>query len=154
MMTRPLSGAPARYAFRKSASTRYASSRQAPALELVSGVVQLRPEDAMFEAMLRGWRAQQTARGLREDTIGARGRLLRRFGEFTGDYPWAWTAGRVDEWSLHLTAEQHLAPSTIRSYQCSLRAFTEYLTDGRYGWVAECPGGRSGRACIRCRSCT
>jgi hypothetical protein len=34
-------------------------------LELVSAVVQLRPEDAMFEAMLRGWRAQQTARGLR-----------------------------------------------------------------------------------------
>ncbi len=109
-------------------------------LELVSGVVQLRPEDAMVEAMLRGWRAQQTARGLREDTIGARERLMRRFGEFTGDYPWAWTAGRVDEWSLHLTAEQQLAPSTIRSYQCSLRAFTEYLTDGRYGWVPECEG--------------
>ncbi|MES4907825.1 MULTISPECIES: hypothetical protein [unclassified Streptomyces] len=27
-------------------------------MELVSGVVQLRPEDAMFDAMLRGWRAQ------------------------------------------------------------------------------------------------
>jgi len=26
-------------------------------LELVSGVLQLRPEDAMVEAMLRGWRA-------------------------------------------------------------------------------------------------
>lgn len=34
-------------------------------LELVSGVVQLRPEDSMLEAMLKGWRAQQTARGLR-----------------------------------------------------------------------------------------
>src|SRR6266540_6256537 len=109
-------------------------------LELVLGVVQLRPEDAMFEAMLRGWRAQQTARGLREDTIGARERLMRRFGEFTGDYPWAWTAGRVDEWSLHLTAEQHLAPSTIRSYQCSLRQFSEFLIDGRYAWVPECEG--------------
>ena len=32
-------------------------------LELISGVVQLRPEDAVLEAMLRGWRAQQTARG-------------------------------------------------------------------------------------------
>jgi hypothetical protein len=38
-------------------------------LELVSGVVQLRPQDAMMEAMLHGWRAQQAARGLREDTI-------------------------------------------------------------------------------------
>jgi hypothetical protein len=52
-------------------------------LELVSGVVQLGPEDAMFEAMLRGWRAQQTARGLREDSIEARERLMRRFSELS-----------------------------------------------------------------------
>src|SRR6266540_3182550 len=56
-------------------------------LELVSGVVQLRPHDAMVEAMLRGWRAQQTARGLREDTIDARERLVRRFLEFSNEYP-------------------------------------------------------------------
>jgi hypothetical protein len=37
-------------------------------MELVSGVVQLRPEDAMVEAMLRGWRAQQAARGLKAMT--------------------------------------------------------------------------------------
>lgn len=48
-------------------------------LELVAGVVALRPEEAMFNAMLRGWRAQQAARGLREDTIGAREQLMRRF---------------------------------------------------------------------------
>jgi hypothetical protein len=46
-------------------------------LEMVSGVVQLRPEDAMLKAMLRGWRAQQTARGLREDTVAERERLGR-----------------------------------------------------------------------------
>ena len=107
-------------------------------LELVSGVVQLRPEDAMFEAMLRGWRAQQTARGLREDTIGARERLMRRFGEFTNEYPWNWVPAHVDEWTLSLTAEQHLAPSTIRGYQTNLRLFSEYLCDARYGWVAAC----------------
>jgi hypothetical protein len=55
-------------------------------LELASGVVQLRPEDAMFEAMLRGWRAQQAARGLRDDTIAPRERLVRRFLEFTSEY--------------------------------------------------------------------
>ena len=87
-------------------------------LELVSGVVQLRPEDAMIEAMLRGWRAQQAARGLTErDTIGPRERLVRRFLAFTNEYPWNWSPAHVDEWSLSLTAEQHLAPSTIRSYQ-------------------------------------
>jgi len=108
-------------------------------MELCSGVVQLRPEDAMVEAMLRGWRAQQAARGLRDDdTIAPRERLVRRFLEFTNEYPWAWTPGHMDEWSLSLTAEQHLAPSTIRSYQCSLRLFTEFLTDGRYGWAVAC----------------
>lgn len=107
-------------------------------MELVSGVVQLRPEDAMFEAMLRGWRAQQMARGLRADTVEPRERLVRRFLEFANDYPWAWTPGHMDEWSLHLTAEQHLAPSTIRSYQCTIRLFTEFLVDGRYGWTVAC----------------
>jgi len=84
-------------------------------LELASGVAQLRPEDAMVEAMLRGWRAQQTARGLKDDTIMPRERLMRRFLEFTGEYPWVWSPGHLDEWSLQLTAERHLAPSTIRS---------------------------------------
>jgi integrase/recombinase XerC len=111
----------------------------AASVELVSGVVQLRPEDAMVEAMLRGWRAQQAARGLKDDdTIGPRERLIRRFLAFTNEYPWAWSPGHMDEWSLQLTAEQHLAPSTIRSYQCSLRLFTEFLTDGRYGWAVAC----------------
>src|SRR5258708_20412937 len=106
-------------------------------LELVAGVVQLRPEDAMFGAMLSGWRAQQAARGLREDTVAPRERLVRRFGDFTSEYPWAWSPGHMDEWSLHLTAEEHLAPSTIRSYQCTLRQFTEFLVDARDGWAAE-----------------
>jgi integrase/recombinase XerC len=90
-------------------------------MELVSGVVQLRPEDAMVEAMLRGWRAQQTARGLKDDTIEPRERLVRRFLDFTNEYPWA-PPGHMDEWSLHLTAELQLAPSTIRSYQCTIRS--------------------------------
>ena len=107
-------------------------------LELVSGVVQLRPQDAMVEAMLRGWRAQQAARGLREDTVAPRERLVRRFLEYTNEYPWSWTPGHVDEWSLWLTSEKHLAPSTLRSYQGSLRLFSEFLIDGRYGWSVAC----------------
>jgi hypothetical protein len=120
-------------------------------LELVSGVAQLRPEDAMLEAMLSGWRAQQAARGLREDTVADRERLVRRFGEFTGEYPWAWSPGHVDEWSLHLTAEEHLAPSTIRAYQGTLRQFTEFLVDGRYGWAGRARR-RSARGGTRWRS--
>ena len=108
-------------------------------LELVSGVAQLRPDDAMVEAMLQGWRAQQMARGLKDDTtIGPREGLVRRFLEFTNEYPWEWTPAHMDEWSVQLMSEKHLAASTIRGYQCSLRLFTEFLTDSRYGWVAAC----------------
>ena len=101
-------------------------------------MVQLRPEDAALEAMLRGWRAQQTARGLREDTIAPRDRLVRRFVEFTNEYPWHCLPCHVDEWTQSLMAEAHLTPSTIRGYQTELRLFSEYLCDARYGWVAMC----------------
>jgi len=107
-------------------------------LQLVSGVVQLRPEDAMVDAMLKGWRAQQTARGLQEDTVTPRERLVRQFLDFANEYPWNWEPSHVDEWTQSLTAERHLAPSTIRGYQTDLRLFSEYLTDGHYGWAVEC----------------
>lgn len=107
-------------------------------LEMVSGVVQLRPEDAMVEAMLRGWRAQQAARGLREGTIARRERLVRSFLKCTNEFPWNWTPSHVDEWSMSLTGERHLAPSTIRNYQMELRLFSEFLVDGRYGWGVAC----------------
>jgi integrase/recombinase XerC len=107
-------------------------------LELVSGVVPLRPEDAMTEAMLHGWRAQQKARGLQDATTEPRERLVRAFMDFTNEYPWNWGPGHVEEWTLSLASERHLAPSTIRGYQTDLRLFSEYLCDGRYGWAAEC----------------
>ncbi|MFZ0714005.1 tyrosine-type recombinase/integrase [Mycobacterium sp.] len=92
----------------------------------------------MVEAMLRGWSAQQAARGLLSGSIEARVRLMRRFLAFTNEYPWQWSPAHVDEWTLTLTAENHLAPSTIRGYQTDLRLFTDYLTDGRYGWAVAC----------------
>jgi integrase/recombinase XerC len=84
-------------------------------LMLVSGVRHLDPQRAVFDAMLRGWRAQQTARGLKEDTMVPRERLVRRFREFTNEYPWAWPPGHMDEWSRHLA-------------QCPTTAI---VTDGR-----------------------
>jgi len=107
-------------------------------LELVSGVAHLRPEDATFEAMLHGFRAQQASRGLRPETIEGRERLVRRFAETTNEYPWRWGPAHVEEWTLSLVTEKHLAPSTIRGYQVDLRLFSDYLTDPRYGWVAAC----------------
>lgn len=103
-------------------------------LELVSGVVHLHPQDAM----LHGWRAQQAARGLREGTIADRERSVRRFLAFTNEYPWQWAPSHVDEWSLWMTTERRMAPSTIRGYQGNLRLFSEFLVDARYGWAVEC----------------
>ncbi|MGB7961372.1 MAG: tyrosine-type recombinase/integrase [Propionicimonas sp.] len=105
---------------------------------LVAGVVSLRPEDAMVDAMLLGWRAQQAARGLQAGTTDEREKLVRRFLGFTNEFPWQWGPAQVDEWTLWMTSEQHLAASTIRGYQTSLRLFSEFLTDGRYGWAHAC----------------
>ena len=107
-------------------------------LELMSGVAQLRPEDAMFAAMLRGWRAQQVSRGLREETIADRERLVQRFQAFINEFPWTWLPGHVEEWTVTLSSESRLAPSTVRSYQTGVRLFSEYLTDARYGWDRVC----------------
>ncbi|MGV0718310.1 hypothetical protein ABQE93_23180 [Mycolicibacterium sp. XJ662] len=45
----------------------------------------LRADEAVFNAMIDGWRAQMLARGLDVNTIKARGRLIARFVEFTND---------------------------------------------------------------------
>ncbi len=87
----------------------------AASIELIGGVVQLRPEEAMVESMLRGWRAQQSARGLRQNTIDYRERLMRRFVAFTNEFPWQWGPAQVDEWTLSLTSENHLSPATINT---------------------------------------
>jgi integrase/recombinase XerC len=75
---------------------------------------------------------------MRDETAVDRERLIRRFCEFTGEYPWRWTAAHVDEWSAYLTGERHMAPSTIRAYQGDVRLFTEFLTDARSGWGPAC----------------
>src|SRR5258705_5876601 len=90
----------------------------------------------MTEAVMRGWRAQQKARGLQEATIAPRKRLVRAFIAFTYEYRWHWGPGHVEEWTLSLAGEKHLAASTIRGYQTELRLFSEYLCDGRYAWAA------------------
>src|SRR5687768_15390887 len=92
----------------------------------------------MVDAMLRRWSAQQTARGLSEEPMVGREQLLGRFVEFTNEYPWNWLPGHVEEFTVSLCGERHLAPSTIRNYQVSLRLFSEFLIDARYGWAAAC----------------
>jgi hypothetical protein len=104
------------------------------ALVLVDGAVPLRPEPALFEAMLEGWRRRQAARRLTGPLIEGRIRLVRRFGEFTGAWPWQWTPGQVEDW----ITSGGWAHSTVRSYEGALAVFLSYVCDPRYGWIAEC----------------
>jgi integrase len=101
---------------------------------LVTEATPLRPGPALFEAMLEGWRRQQAARRLTGALIDGRERIIRRFGVFTGGFPWQWTPGQVETW----IAEGGWAHSTIRSYQGAVALFLAYACDPRYGWVAEC----------------
>ena len=99
------------------------------ALVLVDGAVPLRPEPARLEAMLEGWRRQQGARRLSGPLVEGRVRLVRRFREFTGAWPWQWTPAQVAQW----IASGGWAHSTVRSYEGALAVFLGYVCDPRYG---------------------
>lgn len=113
-------------------------SGESSAARLVpSSVVHLHAEDAVFEAMLRGWRSQMMARALAAGTIDARVARIRQFTDFSGEYPWVWQATDVDDWSSQLR-DGGLSHSTLRAYQGHVRQFCDYLVDARYGWGQEC----------------
>jgi hypothetical protein len=111
-------------------------------LVLADGVVHLDPESAVFEAMLDGWELQQRARFLSDEgTITPRLRLIRRFAEFTNEYPWQWQPAEAEAFLDHLRSRKpDFAFSTARGYQNALRMFCDYITDARYGWAARCFG--------------
>ncbi|MFF7897087.1 tyrosine-type recombinase/integrase [Streptomyces sp. NPDC007907] len=109
-------------------------------LMLADGVVHLDPETAVFEAMLEGWARQQQARFLDWDgTIKPRLALIRRFADFTNEYPWQWQPAEVDAFMNSLRDRRPtFAAATGRSYQNALRMFCGYVTDARYGWPVKC----------------
>ena len=114
---------------------------QAPAgsaaLTVVAGVRHLDPKRALFDAMLAGWTRQQQARMLADNSITANVSAVRRFAEFTNDYPWAWTLGDVEEFWSELRS-RGFAVATLRAHQVRLRGFCEFITDPAYGWSQEC----------------
>ena len=111
-----------------------------------AGVRPLRMEEAVFDAMLAGWRAQQSARHLAESTKRDREHLVRRFRADVERWPWQWRSLDVDEWLEDLgSPPRRLAVSTLRGFQGALRSFLDYVTDGRYPWLAIC-GREFGRS--------
>jgi hypothetical protein len=104
------------------------------ALVAADGAAPVSPGAALLEEMLAGWRRRRQARRLTVRLVGERERVVRQFAEFTGCWPWQWTAAQAEAW----LASAGWAHSAIRSYQGALALFLEYVCDPRYGWAAEC----------------
>lgn len=103
-------------------------------LALVTAATPLRPEEALFDAMLVGWGNRQAARRLRPSTIAAGERVVRRFAAFSGGWPWSWREEQLEAW----VATNRWAHSTVRTYQGAVGGFLDYVCDPRYGWAVEC----------------
>lgn len=103
------------------------------------GVVPLREDAAVFSGMLDGFSRQQVSRGLAKQTIQMCRWQVERFQRFADSYPWEWLPGDVEDFTTSLfSGSRPLARSTVRIYHLTLRAFCDFITDQRYGWVAEC----------------
>src|SRR6478735_8113624 len=91
---------------------------------LASGVALLDPPRATLDAMLDGWALQQRTRFLKASTVRARLDLVRRFVEFSNQYPWEWQPAEVEAFFDELrSGERPIAVSTARNYQNVLRMF-------------------------------
>jgi len=102
-------------------------------------VVQIDPEGAMFREMVDGYVASMRSRGLAESTIYGRRLMIRRFSDYTGEYPWKWRPADVAEYSSSLlSGTEPLAQSTLRGYQLEIKDFCAFLVDSNYDWVERC----------------
>lgn len=60
---------------------------------------------------------------------------MRRFAEYSNQYPWQWTPTQFEAFVSSLAGAR---PTTIRGYQAASRIFLEYLTSSDYEWVSKC----------------
>src|SRR5918995_5988072 len=91
------------------------------------GVRPLHIEQAMFDAMLAGWRSQQAARYLKPKTIHANETGVRAFVEQVGCWPWEWRASHADEYFEDLLARpRRLGGATARAYPAGPEGLSGY----------------------------
>ena len=74
-----------------------------------------RAEDRVFDAMLDGWKAQMLARGLTAQTIEGRCRVLRRFQEYAGTFPWTWRPVDLNDYMAERRSGAQPRPRTHRN---------------------------------------
>ncbi len=100
---------------------------------VLAPVVQLDPERATFTDMLDRYAISLRSRGLSTSTVEARLWGVRRFQEFTGEYPWNWGPRDVEDFtSALLSRPQPAAHSTIRGYHLMIKLFCEFLVNPAY----------------------
>ncbi len=98
-----------------------------------------RADERVFDAMLDGWRAQMLARGLAVETIETRCRLVRRFQEFCGEFPWQWRPVDIGDFlSTRRSGDRPISLTTLRSDSNAVAMFCAYLTHPAYGWTDFC----------------
>lgn len=98
-----------------------------------------RADERVFDAMLDGWRAQMLARGLTTQTIEGRSRILRRFQEFSGAYPWSWQPVDLDDFMAERrSGEKPISLNTLRSDSNAIAMFCSYVSSPTYGWIEFC----------------
>ncbi len=106
---------------------------------VLAPVVQLDPERATFTDMLDRYAISLRSRGLSTSTVEARLWGVRRFQEFTGEYPWNWGPRDVEDFtSALLSRPQPAAHSTIRGYHLMIKLFCEFLVNPAYDWHDVC----------------
>jgi integrase/recombinase XerD len=94
-----------------------------------------RAEDRVFDAMIDGWKAQMMARGLATQTIEGRCRVLRRFQEYAGTFPWAWRPVDLDDYMAERrSGEKPISLTTLRSDSNAIAMFCAYTSSPTYGW--------------------
>ncbi|MEI2649190.1 MAG: site-specific integrase [Dermatophilaceae bacterium] len=98
-------------------------------------VTSMDPERSTLGAMQDGLVTQQRSRQLKASTIGGRPAAVRRFAEYSNQYPWQWTP---PEFEAFVTSLAGARPTTIRGYQAALRLFLEYVSSPDYEWVNRC----------------
>jgi integrase/recombinase XerD len=102
-------------------------------------VALFRADERVFAEMLDGWRAQMLARGLTVATIEGRCGLVRRFQEFTSDFPWQWRPADIEEFLAdRRSGDRKISLTTLRADSNAVAMFCAYLTHPAYGWPAFC----------------
>ncbi len=109
-------------------------------LRVVGGEREESPEQSTFEAMIDGWRSQRLARNLAFATVESGARVVCRFAEATGAYPWEWSPADLESWTAGLRVGNVLARSTVRTYGLTVAGFLDYVCDPVYGWDRVCLG--------------